>query len=303
MHILIACRPWAPTAALGGTEQAILHLAGALTAAGARVSLAGPTPDAAPDLAIAVNDARLLPPRAARQALWLHNEVTFRRELRRRRLPALLRHRPDAVFLSEGQRRAASRLLPFRRRLVIPHGLGAAYLAETAPRPPPPPLALFTSQPYRGLAELLDLWRTAIAPAVPQARLEARIAAAHLAEFAAPPGATLAPRLPNAEMPALLRTARVLLAPGHVSETFCLAAAEAIALGVPVVTRGWGALAERVVHGKTGFVCRSWPDFAAHTRAVLAEDALWASLHAQCLAAPRLSWAGSATLWLAAFPA
>jgi glycosyltransferase involved in cell wall biosynthesis len=85
-------------------------------------------------------------------------------------------------------------------------------------------------------------------------------------------------------MPALLRGARVLLAPGHRSETFCLAAAEAIAMGVPVITRGIGALKERVRDGDTGYVCGSTAELARRTLALLTDDALWLRMQAEGLA-------------------
>ncbi len=206
------------------------------------------------------------------------------------------------MFLGTSQARAG-RFLPCPARHIIPHALAPAVLTAAPASEPPAPLALFTSQAYRGLAELLALWQRDIAPALPHARFAARIATSDIPDFQAQAaaGCAIQPRLPNAAMPGLLRTARVLLVPGHVSETFCLAAAEAVALGVPVITRGWGALAERVRHGETGFVCRSWPEFAARTRDVLTDDALWRRLHAACLVQPRLAWPDVAEKWLAAF--
>jgi len=237
---------------------------------------------------VAINDASLLPPDAARPVVWFHNEVLLSRELRRRRLPALLRHRPTAIFCGTEQASHASRLLPFRARVILPHGLPPAILAAPPASAPPPPHALFISQAYRGLAGLIDFWRTSIAPARPDTRLTAHIAAAdlprHRALAESAPSISLLPRLPSHAIPALLAGARLLLAPGHRSETFCLAAAEAIAMGVPVVTFGTGALKERVRHGRTGFICRDRADMAQHTLALLTDDALWSRLHANALA-------------------
>jgi glycosyltransferase involved in cell wall biosynthesis len=80
-------------------------------------------------------------------------------------------------------------------------------------------------------------------------------------------------------MPGVLRGARVWLAPGHASETFCMAAAEAVAAGVPVVTLGRGALKERVRHGVDGFVCADMVEMGARTLEVLTDDDLWWRLH------------------------
>lgn len=292
----------------------MLHLAHALADGGDAVAIAGAgTPDPpharvaflppgatpAADVTIALNDARLLPTGARTPIVWFHNEVTLWREARRGRLPALRRQRPIGVFLGAAHAGAASGWLPLRRRVIVPHGVAAAF-AATSVRPAPPPVALFTSQAYRGLGPLLRLWRDRIGPAVPAARFEALIVEADQAAHAAvarQPGVVLAPRLANAAMPARLAAARVLLAPGHASETFCLAAAEAIAAGVPVITRGWGALAERVRDGETGFVCRTWRSYAEATIAALTDDALWRRLHAGCLAQRQPGWGDVAPLW------
>ncbi len=96
----------------------------------------------------------------------------------------------------------------------------------------------------------------------------------------------------------VLRGARLLLAPGHVSETFCLAAAEAVAMGVPVVTLGIGSLKERVSDGETGFVCRDWREMAVRTGDVLERPDLWRRLHLAGLASRSgRSWDEVAAVW------
>ena len=225
-----------------------------------------PTAPAA-DITVAINDARLLPAGATSPAIWFHNEVELAKEFRRGRLPALFRARPAAIFIGTEQARLAPRLLPFRSRAVIPYGLSTRILAAPHAEAPPPPAALFTSQAYRGLKEILALWQSDIAPAIPTARLTAHIANTDVPAYTklAPPSATIAPRIGNDAILARLLQTRVLLAPGHISETFCLAAAEAIALGVPVVTLGIGSLKERVRNNIDGFICRELRNgLAAH---------------------------------------
>ena len=284
---------------LGGTEQAILNLGESLAARGHRVAFGG---GGQADIDVAVNDATLLPVGAGCPVVWFHNEVSLWRELRRCRFPALWRHRPAAVFCGTTQARAASRMLPLRCRTVLPHGLPARILSAEPAAAPPPPHAIFVSQAYRGLAGLIRLWAKQIAPALPAARLSAYIAPADIPAYATMaekiPSIAILPRQPNAAMPAILKAARVLLAPGHRAETFCLAAAEAGAMGVPVITLGIGALRERVQHGKTGYICRTGSAFAAHTRAVLTDDALWHTLHAHALVTRKtLGWDNIAERW------
>lgn len=316
----IANKPFLPpgddpfAAGLGGTEQAIIHLTEALAALGDNVTITGgsttprtlrgvswqPTPPPA-DITVAVNDARLLPAGAKRPAIWFHNEVALTKELRRGRAPALWRHRPTAIFIGTDQARAASALLPFRSRIVIPYGLSANILRAPTNRPTPPQTAIFTSQAYRGLEQILATWQRDIAPALPGATLTALIAETDLSRYralATHASITIAPRIANDAVLARLLQTRVLLAPGHLSETFCLAAAEAIALGVPVVTLGIGSLKERVRDNVDGFICRDYATLAARTRDLLADDALWRRMHDAGISTRQgKSWQDVARAW------
>ncbi len=304
-------------AGLGGTEQALIGLTSALAARGHAVTVAGGatadrcfrnvcwrSPGAVPDgsVTVAINDATLLPATCGLPLVWFHNEVEFGREWRKGRLPALRRHRPAAVFIGTEQARCASRLLPFRVRKVIPYGLPDRILQSAPAAAPPGPQALFTSQAYRGLARIIRLWRRRVAPDHPAATLTAYIADADVPAYAAlaggAPSISVRGRVGNERVLQVLRGSRLLLAPGHRSETYCLAAAEAIAMGVPVLTLGIGSLKERVADGVTGFVCRGWRDMAARTGQILTDDALWARLHAAGLATrQRNDWANAAEQW------
>jgi glycosyltransferase involved in cell wall biosynthesis len=248
-----------------------------------------------------VNDARLLPMGAARPVVWFHNEVTLWREAKRGRLAALRRHRPFAVFCGAEQARRG--WLPFLGGLtVLPHGVPEAVLAAAPAASPPPPHAIFVSQAYRGLAEVIGLWRDFVGVKNREARLTAFIAPGDVARYrglAEGNGSiTIMPRIANAGMPALFAGARVLFAPGHVCETFCLSAAEAVAMGVPVVTLGVGALKERVTDGRTGFVCRDHRQMGERALALLTDDALWLRMQAEGLATRQnAGWGEVAKNW------
>ncbi len=257
---------------------------------------------AAADVRVAVNDARLLAGQGGLPVVWFHNEVGAWREVRKRRLAALCRYRPVAVFIGTEQARRASRMLPFRRRVVIPYGLPPAVLAAAPGAAMPGPCAVFTSQAYRGLREVIAMWRAHVSPLVPGARLVAYVGDAELAPYAAlaagDASIAIRQRVGNAAMLDVLRDARLLLAPGHVSETFCLAAAEAVAMGVPVVTLGVGSLKERVVDGVTGFLCSDWRQMAARVREALTDDDIWKRMRANGLASRSGSdWAVAAEAW------
>ena len=81
--------------------------------------------------------------------------------------------------------------------------------------------------------------------------------------------------------------ARVMLYRGDPGETFCLALAEAQAMGVPAVVQPLGSVGERVVDGQTGRVAVSDGEFAEAAIAVLRDDELWQRWHRAALATQR----------------
>ncbi|MBL8831780.1 MAG: glycosyltransferase family 4 protein, partial [Rhodospirillales bacterium] len=318
----------AETGTAGGAETAFVRLAEelakshevrAFTRGGgtfahrgvAWADLAAGLPDDA-DLYVANRGHRLLDPvpRARRTLFWLHNDARYL--LKFRYLARLWRRRPTLVFVSRAHAASAPRWVPDGGRAVIPLGLDDTFRGE-AERVAPPPVALFAANPLRGLDELVRLWKRRIAPAVPAAKLDLRSgtglygaaaksrtqarmqAALDAARAAADGRLSIDGFVPRAELPDLLRRARVFLYPGDPTETFCLSVAEAQAMGVPCVVLSRGALPERVIDGETGFVAADEDAFAAAAVRLLTDDALWLAQHRACLSRQRArGWADMA---------
>jgi glycosyltransferase involved in cell wall biosynthesis len=304
---------------LGGTQNTVVQLAEALAARGHRVTVfnniakaadeygvswrpLADAPSAAVDCAVAVASPHTLSlAKAARKILWLHNPTDMWRQFRRGNLWPLFRHRPHLILLGAHHDANVPRWLPFRSRRIIGHGIEADLIRAEPAASPPAPRAIFTSQPYRGLRWLIGLW--------PEVRRQVEGAELHVfapketqsqANRALPPEAGIVIRgsVSRAELGRELREARVQLIPGHHHETFCLAAAEAIAGGVPVVTLGLGALKERVESGVTGLIAPSRDAFIAETARLLRDDDLWNRLHLSCLeSAKGRTWDDCAAQW------
>jgi len=299
---------------LGGVETAFALLAAAFARRGHAVELrAGSAPAEtidglrwAPlaaggepaDLVLANRLPRLFRalPRG-RRVLWLHNPGGYLRKPRHA-LPLLLA-RPRLITLGPSHSATLPRWLPFRP-VEIPLALAPPFAARLPPRAPPPPVAVFASNPLRGLDWLLDLWVGRIRPALPAAELHLFTGAAtyggdaRLAARAAPvlaragslagQGVRLFDPLPRPALAARLREARLMLYRGDPGETFCLALAEAQASGLPCVVTPLGAVAERVADGRTGVVAGSDAAFAEAAIRLLSDDAGWAAMHAAALA-------------------
>ncbi len=309
---------------LGGAETAFVALAEALARRGHRVEARHrgaaatthkgvhwvPLPAASPrrcDLYIGSRGHRVIGPigRARRRLFWLHNPARYLRKPRN--LWRLAWHRPMLVVTGAYHASTVPRWLPHAGCVTIPYGVLDRFRGAT-PREPPPPRAIFTSNPLRGLDWLLDLWERRIAPSVPKAELHIYAGAGVYGALATKHAAAMAKVLARAEalgrcgvrrfvpvgreaLKTALEGARVMLYRGDPGETFCLALAEAQALGVPAVVTPLGAVAERVADGVSGRVVSDKCAFAEAAIAVLRDDDLWRRWHLGALTHQRgLSW-------------
>jgi D-inositol-3-phosphate glycosyltransferase len=104
-------------------------------------------------------------------------------------------------------------------------------------------------------------------------------------------------RLPHRSVPSLLGAADLAVICSH-SESFCLAALEAQACGVPVVGTAVGGLPTFVAEGESGYLVPRSPDaFAARLADVLASTRRRRLMQAAAVeAAARFSWTAAASM-------
>lgn len=315
---------------LGGAETAFASLAEAFASRGHQVTVANncanpgrhfgvewwPIGDGLParaDLYIANRGDRLLLAmggRARRSVFWIHNPARYLLKLRY--LWKLALGRPAIVFSGPSHLATYPAWAPAGERVVIPYGIGELFRRAEPAASPPAPRAIFTSNPLRGLAWLLELWAARIHPGMPtaelhifsgpqtygaagEARRAAMLAVLDRARALANCGVVLREPVAKSVLVDELRQARVLLYRGDPGETFCLAVGEAQAVGVPAVVQPIGATPERVIDGVTGYVTGDDNEFALAAVRLLADDALWAAQHRAALEKQRgWGWADAA---------
>jgi glycosyltransferase involved in cell wall biosynthesis len=314
----------AETAPLGGAETAFVALAEALATRGHQVEarnrcrtavvhkgvrwapLSRDLPYAC-DLYIGNRSPRVigLVRRAGRRVLWLHNPASYLKKPRN--LSRLAWYQPTLVVTGTYHAATIPRWLPCGGREIIPYGILDRF-GTAPPREPPSPRAIYTSNPLRGLDWLLDLWVQRIKPIVPAAELHIYAGGAvygladtprarrmdevlaRADELAASGVRRFAPVGRKALAKALLG-ARAMLYRGDPGETFCLALAEAQAMGVPAVVKPLGSTPERVIDGVTGRVANDDDGFVEAAVALLRDDGLWRRWHLAALERQRgLSW-------------
>ncbi|KQO73508.1 hypothetical protein ASF18_17145 [Methylobacterium sp. Leaf89] len=303
-----------PAIGLGGIESTNIALSRALARRGWAVTLATrrsgtverdgvrniPLGEAAAceaDAVVTSNDPRPLRAHPGRRGIvWVHNPLNVEKSVRKGYLLPFLSLRPEAVFVGTLAARNMSPLYPFRRRHVVPHGVSPVFLTPEPTRGRSRDF-VYASQPQRGLDRMLRLWRSA-------APLIASGAKLHVFGSEQPDSpddrgpVVFHPRRGAAALAAFYGTARAMVCPGSPDETFCLAAAEAQAMGLPVVTAGIGALAERVQHGVNGWIAGTDAAFAEAVVSLATQDDLWSELSAGALLQRRaLTWERAAILW------
>lgn len=302
---------------LGGTETSVIRCAQELARRGHQVTVFsncdGPimhqgvawrplssVPPRECDLYLACHQPYLLPfvRRPKRRAIWVLWPVSQLRHYKK--IWRMWLYRPVPILTSFYEAQAYSPLLPrWKPQLVLPHGLPDDVRGHAPLTAAPVRRAIFASNPTRNLRRLVEIWAARILPRVPDATLaiygihgvaggdvwkswEGNLLPAGLSDTVKK-SVQVHASVSRAELIAAMRGSRVMLYLGHKAEAFCLAAAEAQALGVPAVFAPITVLPERVIDGLTGFVRGDETEFAERAVALLTDDALWRRQHETAL--------------------
>ena len=250
-----------------------------------------------------------------KKILWIHNEAKYL--LYWNRLKYLLKYLPIVVFSGKYHKSTLPFFIPTGGRKLIEYGLSEAVLQSKVVEPQARNQKVyFTSNPLRSLRWIVDLWVKQIHPQVPTAelhvfagwktygawglsvkkRMQTEIDYAALFTSS---NIVIRDVIPKTELFEEMKYGRAIFYKGDRAETFCLAVAEAQALGLPAVVCDLGSMKERVEHGVTGFVVNSEEAFINSSISILQNEELHNMMSNNAvLASKDLTWTRAAKNFL-----
>ena len=231
-----------------------------------------------PDFLIAWSDANLLNNiKSPNKYIWSHSVQPIEKFIRKNQLLAFVKNKPKVILEGDYHFKTRSFLTSMYGKHIIPLAPDYDFLSIKIDQDViPPSNAIFTTRSDRNLRYLLECWN------------EINKKSRNSKLFVNPPytlsdkdiANSVYLRSPSSKEKLIneLVRSRVMVCPGHKGEVYCLAAEEARALCVPIVTMGIGSLYERVDHGKTGFIAKSKKEFIDYTIQILTNDTLYMEL-------------------------
>ena len=246
-----------------------------------------------------------------RKLLWLWGAASLLEKADNQKL--LERYMPTIVYLGEVHRRGWKPWRSFQEA-IIPPGIGDAYLGFETDQVEPEPVAIITTHPLHGMDQLLQLWLKHIRSGNNEAQLHIYSAALirgketgyivpSLKHFLSKVmnlenhGVSIKTPLADWAMAEVYGGVKLHLYPIIKTEMYGCTLAESQATGLPAVVRGasegnFGAMAERVCDGQTGYIAPDDSAFVNLSNRILAgKSEIYWSLHKDALALQRQrSW-------------
>ena len=234
-------------------------------------------------------------PKGSKVILWLHNPAKYLNKFKNFRRLVL----KDVKVICSGQYHYES--LPFwikSRSIIIPLGIEEELFSlETSVSKVPNPEVIFISNPERGLEWLVGIWLDKIIKYVPNAKLNIYAGSSTYGGRHAEIIDKILNKINNLNDNSInifepiekiklfkkIIKSRAMFYAGDKGETFCLAVAEAQALGVPCIVKPIGSLGERVKHKVTGEVVKNDDEFVEAAINLLKNDDIWTFYRNNCL--------------------
>ena len=228
-----------------------------------------------PDVMIAFSDANLFRNfNAKRKFLWSHSVQNFEKFIRKKQLISYIKHKPILILEGEYHFKNRSLITSFFGKKIVKLAADYEFINEEIDiNTIPEKKCIFTTRADRNLNILLKSWKE-----IYSLNKDASL-------FVNPP-LNLTSEMSNQNVKIRnkgnkkdlindLISSKLMLIPGHKGEVFCLAAEEARALCLPIVTLGYGSLYERVEHNVTGYIAKNITEFVYYSHKLLNDDDLY----------------------------
>ena len=224
------------------------------------------------DLAFTNNDIRLFDKIIANKYVaFSHSIQSIEKFIRKGQLLSYLKYKPKIVLLGKYHNKNRNCLLKMFGTINLQWAVDPIFLKTSLDDNIIENRAIFTSRGDRNLDILIGLWKKNIFSKNKSVKLYTTPSDLIDNNY------NIFSREFDSKISMVkdLIKSKVLLVPGHTGEIYCIAAEEARELCIPIVTLGIGALSERVEHGITGFVAKSYEEFAYYTLKIFNDDSLW----------------------------
>ena len=233
------------------------------------------------DFAISNGDARLLNKvQAKKKIVFSYSLQSIEKFIRKKQLFSYLKHKPTYFLIGDYHMKNRSKLISLFGVKILNIAIDDMFNKTIIPNNIRDNNAIFTSRGDRNLDLLMEIWHKNIFPKFNKGRL-----------FVTPYNSVveknnifLRNMTSRGELIKDMLKSKILLIPGHRAELFCLAAAEAQELCIPIVTLGIGSLYERVEHNINGFIAKDKVEFANYAIKLFTDDSLWLRMHNNMLA-------------------
>ena len=209
--------------------------------------------------------------KSKKNVLFSHSLQSIEKFIRKKQLFSYIKYRPKICFISKYHKKNRSKLLYMFGHINLRWAVDEIFQKAPKPTKIDNNLAILTSKEGRNQDLLINIWKNHIYPKNNKLKLFLNSQIEDNEKF------NIINRIQQDQNMLLeeLSRARVFLIPGHKAELFCLAAAEASQMCVPIVTLGYGCLSERVVHEKTGFIANNDEEFANYSFRLFTDNLLW----------------------------
>lgn len=231
-----------------------------------------------PDYVIAMSDANLLSKiNSKNNFVWSHSIQSIEKFFRKRQLFPFIKYKPTLILEGDYHYKSRSFFTSFFGKKILKIAPDYDFINfKINENYIPPPNAIFTTKSDRNLKTLLEAWhlikedgknyKLYINPPF-------KLSKQHIRD-----NIFLRTKGNKHKLIKDLSNSRLFISPGHKTEVFCLAAAEASELCVPIVTMGIGSLYERVLHGETGYIAKNLQEFVEYSKSILGNNDIYCML-------------------------